>query len=54
MTLLAGFAGKYAPFIWPAYGVCAMLFAWMVVDTLARARHWRERAERPDDDTDGD
>ncbi len=48
MTALSAFAGKYAAFIWPAYGVCALLFAWMVVDTVARARRWRREAERGD------
>ncbi len=48
MSVLAGFAGKYAAFIWPAYGVCALLFALMIVDTLARARHWRREAQRGD------
>ena len=39
-------AGKYAAFIWPAYGVTALGFAWMIVDTLARARRWRRAVER--------
>lgn len=50
MTDLSAFAGKYAAFVWPAYGVCALLFAWMIIDTLARARYWRGRAGKPDDD----
>ena len=37
---------KYAVFIWPAYWVSAIAFAWMVIDTLIRARAWRRRAER--------
>ena len=37
---------KYAAFIWPAYAITAAVFAWMLVDTLARARSWRRRAER--------
>ena len=41
-------AGKYAAFIWPAYGVTALGFAWMVVDSLARGRRWRREAERLD------
>lgn len=48
MTLPADFAGKYAAFIWPAYGTCALVFTWMIADTLALARHWRTKAERPD------
>ena len=50
MTDLSAFAGKYAAFVWPAYGVCALLFAWMILDTLARARYWRARVGRSDDD----
>jgi heme exporter protein D len=34
---------KYALFVWPAYAVTALAFAWMVVDTLLRARAWRRR-----------
>ena len=36
---------RYAPFIWPAYGVTALVFAWMVIDTLWRARRWRRRLD---------
>jgi heme exporter protein D len=35
--------GKYAAFIWPAYAVTAIGFAWMTLDTLLRARRWRRR-----------
>jgi heme exporter protein D len=47
---VSDFAGKYAAFVWPAYGACALAFAWMIIDTLARARHWRAEAERSEDD----
>jgi heme exporter protein CcmD len=33
-------AGRYAAFVWPAYGVTVLGFAWMIIDTLARARRW--------------
>lgn len=36
--------GKYAVFIWPAYAVSVLGFAWMILDTLLRARRWRRRA----------
>ena len=36
---------RYAPFSWPAYGVTALVFAWMVIDTLWRARRWRRRVD---------
>jgi len=34
-------AGKYAVFVWPAYGLTALLFALIVADSLARARRWK-------------
>ena len=36
---------RYAAFIWPAYAVTALGFAWMVLDTVLRARRLRRRAE---------
>ena len=49
MSAITDFAGKYAAFIWPAYAICAAGFAWMIGDTLARARKWRNEASRVDD-----
>ncbi|HEV2532681.1 heme exporter protein CcmD [Phenylobacterium sp.] len=37
--------GKYAAFIWPAYGVTALTFAIMIAASLAHARRWKRRAE---------
>jgi heme exporter protein D len=37
---------KYAAFVWPAYGVTALVFAWMLIDTVLRAGRWRRQAER--------
>jgi heme exporter protein D len=37
--------GKYAPYIWPAYGITALVFAVLVVGALAHARRWRRKAE---------
>jgi heme exporter protein D len=39
-------AGKYAAFVWPAFAVTALVFAWMVIDSLARARRWRAEVQR--------
>ena len=39
-------AGKYAAYVWPAFAAVAAVFAWMVADTLARARRWRREAEK--------
>jgi heme exporter protein D len=46
VTLEALLHDKYAVFVWPAYAVTAVVFVWMVADTLARARRWRRKAER--------
>jgi heme exporter protein D len=42
--------GKYAAFIWPAYAASVLAFAWMILDTLLRGRHWRRRARDLEDD----
>ncbi len=39
-------AGRYAAFVWPAYGVSALGFGWMILDTLVRAGRWRRKADR--------
>jgi heme exporter protein D len=46
MIDLAAVGGKYAAFVWPAYGVSAAVFAWMIVSTLARGRSARREVER--------
>ena len=38
-------AGKYALFVWPAYGITALVFALLVVDSLLRARRWRRAVQ---------
>ena len=42
--------GRYALYVWPVYGITAAVLAWMVVDSLARARRWRREAERLGED----
>lgn len=37
--------GKYAAYVWPAYGAVAVVFAWMIVDSLASARRWKRKAQ---------
>jgi heme exporter protein CcmD len=37
--------GAYAPYILASYGLSAGVIAWMVVDSLLRARRWRNKAE---------
>lgn len=39
-------AGKYAVYVWPAYGASALVILGLVADTLLRARRWRRAAER--------
>ena len=38
-------AGKYGPFVWPAYAITALVFAVMIADSLIRARRWRRAVE---------
>jgi heme exporter protein D len=37
--------GKYAFYIWTAYGLTALVFALMIVGALAHARRWKTRYE---------
>jgi heme exporter protein D len=37
--------GRYGAYVWPAYAAGAIVFAWMILDSLARARRWRRKAE---------
>jgi heme exporter protein D len=37
--------GKYAAYLWPAYGLTAIVFAALIVSALAHARRWRRKAE---------
>jgi heme exporter protein D len=46
-------AGKYAVFVWSAYGVTAAASIVLIVDTLARARRWRRAAERREGEAKG-
>jgi len=38
--------GRYAAYIWPAYGITALVFAGLILSSLLHARRWRSRAER--------
>ena len=37
--------GKYAAYIWPAYGLTVLVFALLIAGALGHARRWRKRAE---------
>jgi heme exporter protein D len=37
--------GKYAFYVWTAYGVTALVFAAMIAGALAHSRRWKARAE---------
>ena len=39
-------AVSYAAYIWPAYGVSALVIGALALDSLLRARRWRREAER--------
>ena len=45
MTGAALDMGRYAAFVWPAYAASAAGFAWMIIDTLTRARRARRAVE---------
>jgi heme exporter protein D len=38
-------AHDYAVYIWPAYGLTALVFAILIGASLAHARRWKARAE---------
>ena len=38
--------GKYALYVWPAYGISAVVVGLMTLDTLLRARKWRLEVKR--------
>ena len=38
-------AGKYALYLWPAYGLSAAVIAGLVIESLTRAARWRRAAE---------
>ena len=46
-------AGKYAVFVWPAYGLTALVFIVLIIDSLSRARRWRRAARRGERRADG-
>jgi heme exporter protein D len=37
--------GPYAAFLWPAYGLTALVFIGMIAASLNHARIWRKKAE---------
>jgi len=38
--------GKYAFYVWGAYGITAVVVGWMIASSLLSARKWRREAER--------
>ena len=38
-------AGKYAAYLWPAFGITALVFLGLIASSLAYARRWRRQAE---------
>ena len=36
--------GKYALYVWPAYGITALMFAVLIATSIGHARRWRKRA----------
>ncbi len=50
MTGAALDMGRYAASVWPAYAASAAGFAWMIIDTLVRARRARRAVETLESD----
>lgn len=38
--------GRYGAYVWPAYGISALVLVGLVADSLLRAARWRRRADR--------
>lgn len=36
---------KYFFYVWPPIAITALVVAWMIVDSLLRARRWKKRAD---------
>lgn len=43
-------AGKYALFVWSAYGLSALVFLVLIVDSLMGARRWKGEVKRREQD----
>ena len=37
--------GKYGAFIWPAYGVTALVFGVLIAGALNQSRRWKKKAQ---------
>jgi heme exporter protein CcmD len=42
--------GRYGAYVIPAWGISAAVLLWMVVDSLWRARRWRQAADARNSD----
>lgn len=38
--------GRYAVYIWGAFGFTTLITGWMIASSLLSARKWRSKAER--------
>ncbi|QUD87031.1 heme exporter protein CcmD [Phenylobacterium montanum] len=43
-------AGKYALFVWSAYGLTALVFAGLILDSLIGARRWKREVEKREEE----
>lgn len=50
---MGAFAGHYAAYVIPAWGLSALVLVVMTVDSLRRASKWRRAAEAREQDGDG-
>ncbi|CAN5263461.1 hypothetical protein BH09PSE2_BH09PSE2_00730 [soil metagenome] len=37
--------GDYSIYIWPAYGISALVLGGLIIDSLLRARSWKRKAD---------
>lgn len=42
-------AGKHAIYVWSSFAATGLAFAWMIGDTLIRARKWKREVDRLSD-----
>jgi len=41
-------AGKYALYLWPAYGLSAVVIAALIAEAVLKARYWSRKTEALD------
>jgi heme exporter protein D len=47
-------AGKYAPYVWPAYAITVAVFVWLIADSLVSASRWRRAVKAREEEAAGE